>query len=135
MEENNIIAKGFDRDIDYKTMRELLKKELQKQYDKFMSLEPEYKKQNIRAIIYILIVMIQLRNGSRISEAVKAFILFINNPDHNEKVIVKISKSDGMKYNKKADKLIKAKARYRKMMFPSKWFDIDIFTILKDHEY
>ena len=44
--------------------------------------------------------MIQLRNGSRVSEAIAAFREYLRSADDIDRVIVKIAKSDGIKYDK-----------------------------------
>jgi integrase len=88
--------------------------------------------------------MIQLRNGSRISESINAFRKFIND-GYKKKVIIKIAKSEGIKYvlnkydkEKKRVKII-TKPRYRKMMFPNSWIETDnldelFVNLKKTHE-
>src|SRR5208282_1229521 len=90
-------------------------------------------------LIYLLIAMIQLRNGSRISEACEAFKLFINSNDFEKKVIVKIAKSKSIKYKKDTGEQYTTKARFRKMIFPEDWikmeFTDDIKFYLKNIEF
>lgn len=109
--DTNLIRKGFDRDIDFGPMKEQLITEYTNQTKTY--LESRYVKQSGCRVIYILIALIQLRNGSRISEAVNAFKLFMAN-GIKDKVIVKIAKSSG------PDNI---GTRYRKMMFPDGWID------------
>ncbi len=120
------INKGFDRDIDFEPIKEKLIEEYNKELKHFC--EKNYKKRAGRNLIYLLIELIQLKNGSRITESINAFKKFING-DYNEKVIVKISKSEGVKYvvnkfdkDKKRVKII-TKPRYRKLMFPNTWIN------------
>lgn len=127
MEENKI-NRGFDRGIDYADMKELLTKNIESLYKKY-TIDKKPKKTDFSRLVYAVISAIQLRNGSRISEAVKAFIQFIET-GIDKRVIVKISKSDGLKTMKDGTKQ-KKKARYREMMFPNKWFNDKIFSLLK----
>jgi hypothetical protein len=129
------INKGFDRDVDYLPMKNNLINDFHLNYKKYLG---KFKKRSGSALIYLLIVMIQLRNGSRISEAITAFKLFIEK-GYEEKVIVKIAKSGGIKYihNKDgAKEQIITKERFRKIMFPVSWIKIDninnLFNKLKN---
>lgn len=81
--------------------------------------------------------MIQLRCGSRISEACSAFVLFCKK-GFDCKVTVKIAKSETTKYKTvgKKKQLITTKARFRNMIFPE-WVDAselraDLCERLKD---
>jgi hypothetical protein len=135
----NKIKKGFDRDVDFEPIKEQLTNEYIKQADKYLT--SKYKKLAGTSVIYILISMIQLRNGSRISEAIDAFKLFLDN-GIKDKVVVKIAKSGAIKYKKgldgKYDKNEKflTKERFRKMMFPENWIDTsnidELFKKLKE---
>lgn len=129
MEEENIkINTGFDRGVDYEIIKEKLINKIQYEWDKY---QLNNKKVTLSRLIYILIASIQLRNGSRISEAVKAFIIFVNK-GINSRVVVKISKSDGHYKNKNGD-VKQKKIRYREMMFPSDWFDnLDFWDEIKN---
>ena len=126
------VAKGFDRNIDYMPIKEKLIEHYNKLVDKLNGLDQDkatYKRSKrvvLANIIHTLIPMIQLRCGSRISEACCAFELFCKN-GFNKKVTVKIAKSEGIKYNK--GKKYVSKARYRHMIFPD-W--VDISNIKKD---
>lgn len=134
MEDNESkIATGFDRGIDFISIKEKLLLKLQALYKKSRSEDSEkQKKIMINQIAYIMIALIQLRNGSRISEAVNAFLEFLKKDDISDKVIVKIAKSDGAKYNRLTKEMIKKKPRYRKLMFPEDWIDLEIFEEIKD---
>jgi integrase len=70
---------------------------------------------------YLLISMIQLRNGSRISEAINAFVNFLKY-GISDITIVKIAKSDSFRYNNSNNKKFVSKPRFRKIMFPITWF-------------
>ncbi len=122
------VATGFDRSIDFKT----IKKRFIRRYNninKFIDDLDEGDRYyvskfrvNLFRMIYLLIAMIQLRNGSRISEAVEAFLKFTSEESFNEKILVKIAKSESTKLNKKGKKYL-TKVRYRKMVFPSSWLE------------
>jgi len=66
-----------------------------------------------------------LKNGSRISEACKAFRLFIKNKNFMDKVVVKISKSECIKYKKETKEMFVTKIRNRQMKYPSDWVFLD----------
>src|ERR1700688_185351 len=123
------IAKGFDRDIDYITMKDKLIDCYNKLCDQIESLNINLnnyvsKKRNmIRKLIYIVVALIQLRSGSRIIEAVKAFKLFIKEDDLEKDVIVKLAKSETTKYDENGEPY-KTKPRYRSMKFPTKWIEL-----------
>jgi len=135
------IAKGFDRGIDFKDM----KKKLIVNYNFIVKFIDELneddkfyirtRKKYLHRLIYNLIAMIQLRNGSRIVEACTALPLFLKNGIDN-KVIVKIAKSKSVKY--KNGEQYETKARYRKIIFPFKWItlkfkkDIEFYIKLID---
>ena len=121
----DIISTGFDRGIDYDEIKEKLNKSLEEYYKSY---QEKKKKMDIKRMIYNIISQIQLRNGSRISEAVRAFIKFLT-LDIDKRVVVKISKSDAVKIKKDGEKK-KMKARFREMMFP-KWIKPEIFTLIK----
>jgi hypothetical protein len=125
--EDDKIARGFDRGVDYTTMKKKLIENIENtvaETEKIVldSNSYEYKKGTLmKRYIYLLISIIQLRNGSRISEAILAFKGFIK-PDQSldEKVIVRIAKSKATRI-KENGKRVKTKTRYRKMIFPTKW--------------
>ncbi len=143
--EDDKIAKGFDRGVDYREMKDKLiegTKTIISDIEKIVDESPksQYKKLNLRRkYIYTVISIIQLRNGSRISEAVNAFELFLEKGHLLEdKVNVKIAKSKSTKYKKGGEKM-KTKTRYRKIIFPLNWIDsiYDIENIrgyLEDYE-
>lgn len=131
------IARGFDRNVDYLPMKEQIIKTLEKKIsDIGNEMTPGQLKITINKVIYLTIAMIQLRNGSRITEACKALLLFVNKGT-TDKVIVKIAKSEKKAYEIVKDgKTItknKTKARYRNMIYPSGWTDLDIIGVIKDH--
>lgn len=126
------VAKGFDRNIDYLPIKDKLIKHYNNLILKLDNLDhtkdtyERSKKVVLANLIHTIIPMIQLRCGSRISEACNAFLIFCEN-GFDKKVTVKIAKSEGIKYNK--GKKYVSKPRYRHMIFPD-W--IDIKNIEKD---
>ncbi len=131
MKEDQKVAKGFDRDVNYKTMKKRLTKRYEKIRQEIEDLPEDHKSYvskrriMIHKLIYIVISMIQLRNGSRISEACEAFREFIKDKNLEDKVIIKIAKSEKTKGNNIT------KARYRKMIFPEKWIKFDLIKDMK----
>jgi len=132
--QEKIIFQGFDRGVEYKSMKEKLIKEYDIQKINLDALDnnsASYVSQkrilNYK-LIYLLISMIQLRNGSRISEAVDAFRQFIDENDFKTKVIVKIAKSESIKYKKGTGEKFLTKIRYRKIKYPDTWVSYDDFS-------
>lgn len=130
------IAKGFDRGIDYLPIKNKFINEYNKLFDQIKLLE-DGGFENIRKItmikkkiLYLLVAMIQLRNGSRISEACNALKYFNYKDNYNEKIIVKIAKSEAIKY-KNGEKIV-TKPRFRKMIFPIDWLINFNSNIIKD---
>lgn len=121
------IARGFDRNIDYMVMRKRLINFLIKDINSLTDVSKKRKRIVMNRIIYTIIAMIQLRNGSRISEAVNAMRQFVESKKYDEKVIVKIAKSETMKYKKETGEAYLTKKRYRHMMFPQKWLKMKDF--------
>lgn len=117
------IARGFDRGVDYEPM----KQKLVECYNKLVDDIEDFKKhENISKIIYsrviyILVAMIQLRNGSRISEACNAMKMFCHKKNFDDKVVVKIAKSESIKY--KNGEMFVTKPRNRKIVFPLQWLE------------
>lgn len=115
---------GFDRGIDFSE----IKTKLITAYANTIKLlnvltEIEYngaERKLVNRLIYILIAMIQLMNGSRISEACYAFCHFIENGDFDKRIVVKLAKSETTKYKDNGEQF-KTKIRYRKIIFPLKW--------------
>ena len=148
------IERGFDRDVDYGPMKESLIKEIKELYPKLFKRKP-YLVTISNKLMYCIISIIQLRNGSRISEAINAFRLFLQNGANNldSKVTVKVGKTGGIKTKttknititttkdgvktktiSKGKEKYHSKIRHRKMMFPKSWltkaFDIDTDKII-----
>lgn len=121
-----VVGKGFDRDIDYIPMKKNLIKEFNVQYENYKT--SKYTIRTGKRLVYLLIEMIQLRNGSRVTEAINAFKKFAD-VGIKSRVIVKICKSESIKkawiLNKKTNckekKDIVTKIRMREMMFPIDW--------------
>jgi len=126
------IERGFDRNVDYLVMKRRLLKSLKKTMKNLGIVGPKMKRILMNRIIYCLIAIIQLRNGSRISEAVTAMRLFIEADNFTDKVTVKIAKSETLKYKKDTGEQYMTKRRHRRIMFPMDWFDANkILPILK----
>lgn len=123
---------GFDRGIDFKQIKDKLIyaynvtigeiRELDES-DRYYSSK---KRKLIHRLIYILISLTQLCNGSRISEAVAAFIKFQETKKYESKATVKIAKSESIKYKKDTKEQYTTKPRYRHIIFPGKWIGIPI---------
>lgn len=132
------IETGFDRGIDYEPMKHKLISCCNRYYDDLSKTETttpyfKYKIGVIKSrIFYCCIAMIQLRNGSRISEACDAMKRFCKGNDFNKRVTVKIAKSESIKY--KNGEQYTTKPRYRKMIFPVNWICNfqDVKEVLKE---
>lgn len=131
------LPKTHDRGIDLQDIKVRMLEELAKEKTNYTS--SRYKKRAGKNVIYLLIELIQLRNGSRISEAITAFRRFME-VGIEQKVWVKISKSESVKHIKDIQtgekKTITTKPRYREIMFPPpSWIDreglADILASLK----
>jgi integrase len=129
---------GFDRGLNYLEIKNDLIKDLDDQIKKFKT--SGFVKRSSKNIIFLLILLVQLRNGSRISEAIDAFGKFYKE-GVEKKVIIKISKSESLKKKwvlskdgkKKVLEYFKTKPRYRQIMFPSLWIkNKNIKSIIND---
>src|ERR1700759_463324 len=122
MDNEDKISTGWDKGIDYLKIKEKFLDEIKKLIKKIKKIEEyNYKKHNsIKKIIYLTISIIQLRNGSRITEAINAFKIYSKDNNVDKKVTVKIGKSDSIKTNKHGTQ-IRLKARYRHIKFPLEW--------------
>ena len=127
---------GFDRGIDYLPIKQKLLDEFNKQYKIYS--KGKNTKRASRSLIFLLIELIQLRNGSRITEAINAFKLFAEK-GIEQRVTVKICKSEAKKKvwklneekNIKEKKEVTTKLRTRDIMFPKTWFnDLDINELI-----
>ncbi len=123
------MEQGFDRGVDFNDMKQKLIDAYSKSLKEYDELDPEQryypskKRKIVNKIIYQLAAMIQLINGSRISEACDSLKQFLASDDYDTKVITKIAKSESLKTNKEGKKY-KTKPRYRKLLFPSDWIEI-----------
>jgi len=120
------VSGSFDRGLNYETIKKKLIKRMNKLYEK---IQEKYTNIGMKRLVYSVIAIIQLRNGSRISEAVKAFILFIKNGIEN-RVTIKVSKTGGIKIKKDGTRF-KTKVRAREMMWP-KWISPKIYDTLNN---
>jgi integrase len=133
--EEHKIATGFDRGVDYLDMKSKLIADYNKinvdislldEADKWYDSK---KKRLFNKAIYALISMIQLSNGSRISEACLAFKLFLIKGT-TDKVVVKLAKSKTRKTDKNTGEEYYTKTRYRKIQFPTSWITMKHTTDL-----
>lgn len=129
------ISKGFDRDVDFEPMKQKLITDFNNKLTElknFKESEARHKAERrflVNKINYIFIAIIQLRNGSRISEACLTYRKFMAEHDLTEPVIVKIAKSEKTGINKNGEEYT-TKARYRKMVYPD-WISEEDFKFLK----
>ena len=137
-EEEQKINQGFDRGVDYGVMRDKLVKEYER-LDNLLyndELPPAAHRICSFKLAYCLIAMIQLRNGSRISEAVDAFRKFISCKKFTQRQYIKIAKSESIKYKRDTKEKYITKRRNREMMFPNKWISVShidtISSYIKD---
>lgn len=117
--------KSFDKGLDYTESKTTLLKTFNYIINKLCPTNKD-----IDRLIYLTVAMIQLRNGSRIIEATKAFYQFMN--DLNcDCIQVKIAKSERKIYCKKTGAWIKTKPRFRKIIFPD-WIDKIVLEIFNE---
>jgi integrase len=123
------VETGFDRGLDFKEIKQKLKKAYKQALKEHKRLDEDdryyksKKRKIVNRIIYILVAMIQLMNGSRISEACDSCRQFLESDDLVTKIVTKIAKSESIKTNKKGETYT-TKARHRNIKFPLCWIDI-----------
>ena len=124
------IDRGFDRGVDFKQKKDEFIKRYKStiEYIDDLDMNERYyiskRRKLIHRLIYLITAMIQLINGSRISEACEGFKKFLEIAKYDSKVIVKIAKSESIKIKKDTHEKFKTKARFRHLIFPSKWITI-----------
>lgn len=129
---------GFDKGLTFKEIKDVLLRAYEDTLTEFNGLDPadryytSKKEKKTHRLVYLLISLMQLYNGSRISEACDAFRQMIKDKIFTEKVRVKISKSESIKYDKDGEEFI-TKARFRYMIFPLNWIPIE--KIPENHLY
>lgn len=131
------IAKGFDRDIDFDDIKNKLIKDFEQTLEKIKKVTTDYNERiYCNRIIYCIIAMTQLVNGSRISEACRAVQKFHEQEtiNDNDRVVVKISKSEKLQYNRVSKEKFMSKARFRKMRYPTKWINSSDYSYLRRFE-
>ena len=79
---------SFDKKLDYETIKQEIDNKLSQL---FSDLENDYNEHKVKALSNCTIALIQLTNGSRISEAIKTTAFFVKNPSRNS-THIKISK-------------------------------------------
>lgn len=125
------IDRGFDRGVDFKQKKDELIKRYEETVKEInnLNIDQRYyiskRRKLIHRLIYLMVAMTQLINGSRISEACEGFKKFLETKNFKSKIIVKIAKSESIKYKKDTHEKFKTKARFRHLIFPLKWFIID----------
>ncbi|ACF16994.1 integrase [Sputnik virophage] len=131
------VAKGFDRGIDYLDIAAKLKKGLKKNYKVLQDTESTANAKRFAGsrVIYIIIALLQLKNCSRISEAIVATKKFSVSKNLNERVVVKIAKSEKDLIDRKTKDKIHTKPRYRDMVFPVDLVDTKIFKYIVKTKY
>jgi integrase len=82
------IKNGFDKGIDFEETRKIFKGKIK---ELITDLRNDYNVHKVKALSNIVIALVSLVNGSRISESIEAVFKFINNKNLN-KVIVPIAK-------------------------------------------
>lgn len=139
MDDKPEINQGFDRNVVFTRIKKKLTREYKQVSKHYKELDPTERyyssrsNKDLNKLTYLLISMIQLRNGSRISEAVDAIYLLLNNEHLDEKVIVKIAKSKAVKYKRETGEKYITKTRYRKMTFPIGWIGESRLKSIKKH--
>lgn len=135
------IEMGFDRGIDYEPMKlDLIKCYKDnvldmKLLDKGDKAYERRKKMIVTKLIYVLISMIQLGNGSRISEATKFFMLYLFENGEKQELTIKISKSETTKYKDGVKFITKPKFRKMHMIDWVTLVDLELFKeVLKDKD-
>lgn len=86
------INNGFDKGIDFEKTDKLL---LNKLTELKNHLKTDYNLHKVKALSNIVIALIQLRNGCRISEAIEAIYKFINNKSLKIAIVPIAKRKDG----------------------------------------
>lgn len=130
-----VIAKGFDREMSFDQMKDQLSTIYNKELDTLADKIGKNKnvKISLHRLIYIVIACIQLRNGSRISEAIEALQKFLLK-GIKSKVIVKIAKSESIKYKKDTKEQYTTKRRNREILFPTSWIGEKCIDYMKEYQ-
>ena len=79
---------SFDKKLDYEKIKQEIDNKLSQL---FSDLKNDYNEHKVKALSNCTIALIQLTNGSRISEAIKTTAFFVKNPSKNS-THIKISK-------------------------------------------
>lgn len=134
------IATGYDRGLVYLEIKQAIVCDFINKIQKIKeeTTSPKSKvsvKHLVNKANYLIIAMIQLRNGCRISEACAAYRYYNNKNDIHIPVTVKIAKSEKLIKVKGKKEKVKTKARYRNILFPYKWVNAEDLTFIMDHKY
>jgi len=132
----SLIANGWDKGLDYKKIKRKFTNEIDRVYNNIRDLSEENatifdrkKRMLVKKLIYLTISVIQLVNGSRVTEAINAFKIFLKDKDFNEKVVVKIGKSDSLKTTRQGEQF-RLKPRFRHMKFPIQYVNNKIIKLI-----
>jgi hypothetical protein len=133
---DSLIANGWDCGLDYKKIQKKFVNEIDRVYNNIRDLREENatifdrkKRMLVKKLIYLTISVIQLVNGSRVTEAINAFKIFLKDKDFNEKVVVKIGKSDSLKTTRQGEQF-RLKPRFRHMKFPTQYVSNKIIKLI-----
>ncbi len=119
---------GYDKCIPFSDIKAKLIAEYQKLKKSYQSTLTKFgKRTTMNKIIYLILAMIQLNNGSRIVEAVEGFYYFLNH-GVTSPATVKIGKSERKTKSKNGEPMT-TKPRHRQLRFPSNWIDFPMDII------
>lgn len=138
IDDEKMRSKGsFDKQIDYSEIKKKLIDEYNKIMDNINKIDENTKESKSKILhnrlIYCLVCMIQLKNGSRCIEACKAIKIFFKKGNFNNIIEVKIAKSESTKVNRKTGKKFVTNIRMREMNFPHGWIFFKLTQKLKDY--
>jgi integrase len=120
---SNYQYQGFSRNINYDEIKSKLIAKFNDIIDK-----DKHGTRDYNNLMYITIALIQLRNASRISEAIKALYEFLKHPNLNI-VVIEISKTKRKKINKENGDIKITKPRKRNIKFPT-WINNSILSLI-----
>lgn len=127
--EEQKLHKGFDRGIDYDDIKKRLIKKyerLSSELDKDKNLKAVTHKVLHNKMIYVLTALLQLRNGCRCIEACASMKVFFKKNNLDEKIIVKIAKSECVKFKKETGEKYVTPRRNREIIFPKTWVKFEL---------
>lgn len=90
----NSLNYGFDRNKDYETMNKNLTQDLK---NTFKEIKESNSLSKVKAMSNLIIALIQLRNGARISETIEALEMFMSDLTLKTTIITIAKRKDGAK--------------------------------------